>query len=50
MARRGEVLIAILNDRLDFETARSQHWYRIPISSQEKWLKDRWQPKDEKSH
>jgi hypothetical protein len=46
MARRGEVLIAIINDLLDFETVRSQHWhwYCIPVSSQEKWLKDRWPP------
>jgi very-short-patch-repair endonuclease len=44
MTRRGEVLIAIINDLLDFETVRCQHWYRIPVSSQEKWLKDRWPP------
>jgi len=44
MSRRGEVLIAIVNDKLDFDTVRNQHWYRIPISSQEKWLKDRWPP------
>jgi hypothetical protein len=41
MARRGEVLIAIVNNLLDFEVARNHHWYRIPISSQEKWLNDR---------
>jgi hypothetical protein len=44
MGRRGEVLVAIINDLLDFETVRGQHWYRIPVSSQEKWLKDRWPP------
>jgi hypothetical protein len=44
MTRRGEVLVAIINNLLDLETVRSQHWYRIPISSQEKWLKDRWPP------
>jgi very-short-patch-repair endonuclease len=44
MSRRGEVLVAIINDLLDFEKVRSEHWYRIPVSSQEKWLKDRWPP------
>jgi len=44
MANRGEVLVAIMNRRLDFETAVKEHWYRIPVSSQKKWLKDRWPP------
>ncbi len=25
------VLIAILNNRRDFQIARDQHWYRIPV-------------------
>jgi hypothetical protein len=44
MAVRGEVLVAILNNRLDFNPAYEQHWYRIPVSSAEKLLKHRWPP------
>ena len=44
MGTRGEVLVAILNNLLDFAVARDQHWYRIPVSSVRKWLKDRWPP------
>lgn len=39
------LLVAILNNRLDFEVARDKRWYRIPISSQRKWLARRWPPK-----
>jgi hypothetical protein len=45
MSTRGEVLVAIINSRLDFVKALEAHWYRIPVSSQEKWLKDRWPPR-----
>jgi very-short-patch-repair endonuclease len=45
MSHRGEVLIAIINNRLDFVIAVEKHWYRIPVSSKEKWLKDCWPPK-----
>lgn len=45
MASRGEVLVAIINNHLDFAIAREKHWYRVPVSSKEKWLKDRWPPK-----
>ncbi len=38
------VLVAIMNQPLDFAAARDQHWYRIPVSSVEKWLKRRWPP------
>lgn len=44
MASRGEVLVAIINNRLDFAIAREKHWYRVPLSSKERWLKDRWPP------
>ena len=44
MSRRGEVLVAIMNNLLDMREARENHWYRIPIESQEKWLKDCWPP------
>lgn len=45
MSQRGELLIAIINNRLDFNLAREKHWYRIPVSSKEKWLKERWPPR-----
>ena len=41
MGHRGEVLVAILNNRSDFVTARDRGWYRIPVSSVQKWLKNR---------
>jgi very-short-patch-repair endonuclease len=41
----GEVLVVILNDLHDFALARDRHWYRIPISSAEKWVKHRWPPR-----
>ena len=44
MGTRGEVLVAIMNNPLDFAIARDQHWYRIPVSSVEKRLKERWPP------
>jgi very-short-patch-repair endonuclease len=43
-SERGEVLVAVMNNRLDFELAANQHWYRIPVSSVEKWLAKRWPP------
>jgi len=42
---RGEVLVAIMNNLLDFAIARDQHWYRIPVHSVEKFLKERWPPR-----
>ncbi len=45
MAARGEVLVAIMNNPRDFAAARDEHWYRIPISSARKWLRDCWPPK-----
>ena len=44
MEARGEVLVAIMNNPLDLDIARYQHWYRIPVSSVEKRLKERWPP------
>ena len=41
---RGEVLVAIMNNLLDFAIARDQHWYRIPVRSAENLLKARWPP------
>ena len=45
MAKRGEVLVAILNDKLDFAILREKLWYRIPVSSVKKWLIEKWPPK-----
>lgn len=44
MSAYGEVLVSILNNRLDFNIAYEQHWYRIPVSSVKKLLKHRWPP------
>ena len=44
MAKRGEVLVAIVNNTSDFEFVKNQNWYRIPVSSVKKWLKERWPP------
>lgn len=38
------VVVAIVNNPLDFAVARDQRWYRIPVGSAHKWLKDRWPP------
>jgi very-short-patch-repair endonuclease len=43
-ASRGEVLVAIMNNLLDFNVAQEQHWYRIPVSGTKKRLKERWPP------
>jgi very-short-patch-repair endonuclease len=45
MTRRGEVLVAILNNPLDAELAHHQLWYRIPVASQQKWIQHGWPPK-----
>ena len=44
MAKRGEVLVAIINNQRDFAILQDRHWYRIPVSSAKKWLKERWPP------
>lgn len=44
MSRRGEVLVAVINNKFDLEIAREQHWYRIPVESVKKHLKRYWQP------
>jgi hypothetical protein len=44
MPRRGEVLVAILNNQRDMEILSTQHWYRIPVESVEKYLKPYWAP------
>ncbi len=44
MLKRGEVLVAIMNNPADFEILCTQHWYRIPVRSVSKWLQRRWPP------
>lgn len=44
MSIRGEVLVAIINDKRDFAIVHDQNWYRIPVSSVRKWLKEFWPP------
>jgi very-short-patch-repair endonuclease len=44
MPTQGKVLVAILNNRHDFNVAYEQNWYRIPVSSVKKLLKHRWPP------
>jgi len=43
-SRRGEVLVAILNKPSDLAIAREKSWYRIPVRSVQRFLKDRWPP------
>lgn len=45
VADTDKVLVAIMNNRLDFAAARNQHWYRIPVNSVDKWLKNCWPPR-----
>ena len=42
--KHGELLVAIMNDRRDMAIAREKGWYRIPVRSAQKWLRDRWPP------
>ncbi len=44
MSTRGEVLVAIVNNRRDFKIACERCWYRIPVDSTQKFLKSRWPP------
>src|SRR5438552_2785585 len=39
------VLVAILNNLLDFAIVRDRNWYRIPIGSVRKWVTKRWPPR-----
>ncbi len=42
---RGEVLVAIVNNLEDMRLAREAGWYRIPVASVRKWLRDCWPPR-----
>jgi len=44
MSKRGEVLVAIVNKKRDFAIIQNKNWYRIPVFSAKKWLKERWPP------
>jgi very-short-patch-repair endonuclease len=41
----GEVLIALLNEPRDFHIVQEHNWYRIPVASAAKRLKNRWPPR-----
>lgn len=43
-ASRGQVLVAIMNSLRDFDIAREEHWYRIPVRSVQRRLRERWPP------
>ena len=44
MNKSEELLVGIVNRVSDFNIARNQNWYRIPIDKAEKLLKSRWPP------
>jgi very-short-patch-repair endonuclease len=44
MSTNTEVLVAIVNKLHDFAIVRDQHWYRIPVSSAQRWLRKKWPP------
>jgi len=43
-AEDDRLVVAIMNDRADMAVAREEHWYRIPVASADKWLRDYWPP------
>ena len=46
MAKRGEVLVAIIQSQSDMKIALEQNWYRIPVEQVERLKKrDIWEPK-----
>src|SRR5436190_622672 len=45
MSGDDQVLVTILNNLRDFEIARDRHWYRIPVTSADKWVGSRWPPR-----
>lgn len=42
MTKRGEVLVAIMNNKADFGILREQGWYRIPVASAPKHWPPKW--------
>lgn len=42
--RRGEILVAIINDLHAWHLAYDDHWYRIPVDSVQRFLQSRWPP------
>lgn len=41
---KGEVLVAIVNQKKDWQHLQQESWYRIPVSSVQRWLHDCWPP------
>lgn len=44
MSKPGELLVAIMNNQIDFSIVRDRHWYLIPVASVNRWLKNKWPP------
>jgi hypothetical protein len=42
--RRGEVLVAIVNQPADLDIARQEHWYRAAARSVDRFLEKPWPP------
>lgn len=40
--RRGEVLVAIMNNQRDFAILQDEHWYRVPVKTAPKRWPPRW--------
>jgi very-short-patch-repair endonuclease len=41
-SKRGELLVAIMNDKRDFAILQEQHWYRIPVAKAPKLWPPDW--------
>lgn len=41
---QSELLVAVMNNERDWQLVQQQGWYRIPVTSVQKWLKGRWPP------
>ena len=41
-AQRGEVLVAIMNNKRDFAILQEQHWYRVPVDTAPRRWPPRW--------
>jgi hypothetical protein len=44
MKTSTDMLVAIMNNQLDFTIARDRHWYRIPVQSVKKMIRNHWPP------
>ncbi len=44
LPNHNRLVVAIINDKADFNILHDKLWYRIPVSSATKWLKEYWPP------